>query len=194
MGWCSWRAVAGRPAPRQAPPRWQVVSRLAVVGLVLVAVMAGCGGGPGPVAGTAPIAGPPVEPGDIVTGFLDAANSRDHAAMARLFGTAKGPIGEPGGAFGCGLRRAGSWIGLGRPCVTAQEVELRMDVIARILAHESRRVGPPERVAGRGRPAVRVEVEMAVRDGEVVRVPFVLIRTEGHGWLVEQVELGRLTG
>ncbi|MCY4573864.1 MAG: hypothetical protein OXF01_13800 [Gemmatimonadetes bacterium] len=165
-----------------------------MLGAPLLAVAVGCGGGPRPDAGPAPGSGPAAAPGDIVTGFLDAANSRDHAAMAMLFGTGRGPIGEPGSAFGCGLRRAGSWVGLGEPCVSAQEIELRMDVIARILAHRSRRVGAPERVAGRGRPAARVEVEMTIRNGDTVRVPFVLIQAEHHGWLVERVELGRLTG
>lgn len=194
MGWCSWRTVRCRWAAPKAPPRWKAVGRPAVLWPALLAAAAGCGGGPRPDAGPAPGSGRPVEPGDIVAEFLDAANSRDHVAMARLFGTERGPIGEVGSAFGCGLRRAGSWIGLGEPCVTAQEIELRMDVIARILAHRSRRVGSPAVVAGRGRPAARVEVEMAVRGGEVVRVPFVLIQAERHGWLVEQVELGRLTG
>ena len=46
---------------------------------------------------------------------------------------------------------------------------------------------------GGGGPLPRVEVEMAVRSGELVRVPFVLILAEGHGWLVEQVGLERLT-
>lgn len=153
----------------------------------------GCGGG---AAAAAPDAASPLgqEPGEVVAAFLEAANRRDHAAMAELFGTAAGPIGEPGNAAGCGLRRLGSWIGLGEPCVIAREVELRMDVIASILAHESRRVGPAAAVAGRGRPATRVEVEMAVRDGGTVRVPFVLVLARDHGWLVEQVGLGRLTG
>ena len=194
MGWYSWKRQGRWTAPKAAP-WWRAVGRLAGPWLALLLVAAaGCGGGPRPGGGPAPGSEPPPEPGDIVTEFLDAANRRDHAAMARLFGTAAGPIGEPGSTVGCGLRRLGSWIGLGEPCVTVQEIEVRMDVIARILAHDTRRVGPAARVAGRGRPAARVEVEIAVRAGETVRVPFVLIRAGDHGWLVEQVELGRLTG
>ena len=138
--------------------------------------------------------GRPAGPGEVVARFLDAANRRDLDAMARLFGSADGPIGARRGAFGCGLRRVGSWVGLGEPCVSAEEVELRMDVIARILAHESRGVGSAASVPGRKLPAAGVEVQMVVGDGEVVLVPFVLIRTEDHGWLVERVGLERLTG
>ena len=162
---------------------------------LLLGVVAACGGGPESRAIPAvPNDGRPAEPGEVVARFLDAANRRDLDAMARLFGTADGPIGAPRGAFGCGLRRLGSWLGLGEPCVSAQEVELRMDVIARILAHESRGAGSAAPVPGRRLPAAGVEVEMMVGNGRVVRVPFVLIRTEDHGWLVERVGLERLTG
>ena len=215
MAWCSWKGP-GRSMAVHTTRLWDRWRRFARPGIALpglaLAGLAACGGAAGLDApGAASISGqipgteneaggspasapaPPAEPGDIIAAFLDAANHRDHAAMARLFGTAAGPVGEPGSAVGCGLRRLGSWMGLGQPCVTAQEIELRMDVIARILAHESHRAGPVAPVAGRGRPAARVEVEMAVRSGELVRVPFVLILAEGHGWLVEQVGLERLT-
>ena len=162
---------------------------------LLLGVVAACGGGPESRAiPAAPNDGRSPEPGEVVARFLDAANRRDLDAMARLFGTADGPIGARRGAFGCGLRRVGSWVGLGEPCVSAQEVELRMDVIARILSHESHGVGSAAALPGRRLPAAGVEVEMVVGDGEVVRVPFVLIRTEDHGWLVERVGLERLTG
>ncbi len=211
MGWC-WRrtrrrgstvgrGVRGRTAPvRFRRPRRRAGIFRGLPVLLAVAAGAGCGGGAaldGAGASTAEGAPGPAsspEPGDVVARFLDAAGRRDHGAMARLFGTAAGPIGEQGSAFGCGLRRMGTWVGLGRPCLTAQEIELRMDVIARILAHVSHREGPAAAVAGRGRPAARVEVEITVRDGRVLRVPFVLIRTLRHGWLVEEVGLGRLTG
>lgn len=48
------------------------------------------------------------------------------------------PIGGRGGA-------------LGHRCLTAREVELRMDLMAAILTHDSRRTGSPAAVAGRGR-------------------------------------------
>ena len=199
MVWCSLGRGSGPPTIR-APRRARRLSRCCaeiIHGLLVLVTMAtsACGGGgAGPGGSPAAVQAPPPGPGDVVAAFLAAANRRDHATMAGLFGDAAGPVGEPGSAMGCGLRRLGSWLGLGEPCVGARAVELRMDLIARLLVHESRRVGPPEAVAGRGRPAARIEVEMAVRPGETVRVPFVLIHVRDHGWLVEQVELARLTG
>ncbi len=126
--------------------------------------------------------------------FLDAANRRDHGAMASRFGTAAGPIGDRGGTLGCALRKAGSWVGLGDRCLTAREVELRMDLVAAILAHRSYRVRGQATVAGRGRPATRIEVEMDTATKPRVLVPFVLICAEDGAWLVKEVGLERLTG
>ena len=157
--------------------------------------LAGCGGasahdGPGPPPGP----DTSLEPARVVAEFLDAANRRDHAAMASRFGTAAGPIGDSGGALGCAFRKVGSWIGLGDRCLNATEVELRMDLMAAILAHESYRLGGEAAVAGSGRPAIRVEVEVDTATEQGVTVPFVLIQTDHGGWLVKEVALGRLTG
>ena len=160
---------------------------------VMVAVV-GCGG----TAAHDSLAPPPglnpsLEPVRVVVGFLDAAKRRDHGEMAARFGTGDGPIGERGSAVGCAFRRVGSWIGLGEPCLAASEVELRMDVIARVLAHESYRVGAEDGVVGRGRPAARVEV-VVVTGGRGVVVPFVVIQADDGRWLVEEVGLGGLVG
>ena len=155
----------------------------------LLATVAGCGGGGGQ-AGPAP----PPEPARTVEMFLEAAGRRDHAAMARLFGTADGPIGDRGGTLGCAFRKAGSWIRLGERCLEEAEVELRMDVIAAILRHDSYRVRFEEAVAGRGRAAMRVGVDLEQEGRGPVEVPFVVIRTHGGGWLVEEVELDRVVG
>ena len=161
---------------------------------MVVAVVVGCGG----TAAHDTLAPPPalnssLEPVQVVAEFLDAAKRRDHAAMAARFGARDGPIGETGGAVGCAFRRVGSWIGLGEPCLTAAEVELRMDLIAGILVHESYRVGAGDGVVGKGRPAARVEVEV-VTGGRGVVVPFVVIQTDDGRWLVEEVGLGGLVG
>ena len=156
--------------------------RVAATWLLMTAV-AGCGR---PVArdAAAPPPGPDPAHVRVVAEFLDAAGRRDHGAMAARFGTGGGPIGETGGAVGCAFRRVGSWIGLGDRCLRRADVELRMDVIAAILAHESYRVGAQAVVVGRGRAAARVEVEV-VTEGRVVSVPFVVIRADDGRWLVE---------
>lgn len=169
-------------------------SRGLVAGLWLLAAVAvaGCGG-PTPNNGLRSPSAPDSTPGHVrvVAEFLEAAGRRDHGAMAARFGTGGGPIGETGGAFGCAFRRVGSWIGLGDRCLRRAEAELRMDVIARVLVHESYRVEGEEGVVGRGRAAVRVRVEV-VTGGRVVVVPFVVIRADDGRWLVEEVGLGGL--
>lgn len=159
---------------------------------LLLPTLAGCAGAPARDTPGPPL-GPDPEPARAVAEFLDAANRRDHAAMAARFGTAGGPIGETGGAIGCALRRVGSWIGLGERCLRRAEVELRMDLIATVLVHESYRVRAEEGVVGKGRPAVRVEVEV-VKGGRRVVVPFVVIRTDDGRWLVEEVGLRSMVG
>lgn len=181
----------GTPAGRFAPRRSR--DPKATPWLALLA-LAGCGGAAAlNPPGRPPDPEPPPEPARVVAEFLDAANRRDLAAMASRFGTGDGPIGETGGAIGCGFRRIGSWIGLGERCLTAEEVELRMDLMAAILAHRSYRVGGQAEVAGRGRPARRIEVELEASMARGVAVPFILIWTRGGRWLVEEVGLGRLT-
>ena len=162
---------------------------------LLLLPLAGCAAPAAPGTPAAPPGPDPSrEPERVVAGFLEAANRRDYAAMASRFGTADGPMGETGSAIGCAFRRIGSWIGLGERCLTAAEVELRMDLMAALLAHKSYLMGPQEDVAGRGRPARRIEVELATVAERGVTVPFVLIWTGDGRWLVEEVELGRLTG
>ena len=173
--------------------------RLFVVPRVALLALGGCSGGAVVVDGLAgggggPDRAAPADPVEVVEAFLAAAGQRDHAGMARHFGTAAGPIGERGGAVACGFRRMGSWIGVGDRCLTGYEVELRMDLIAAILAHESYRVGAREAVAGKGRAAVRVEVEVDVAGRRGAVVPFVVIEADDGRWLVEEVGLGRLTG
>lgn len=177
MDWSSWwRRQAGRGASG-----W--------CGAAVLVGALGCGRAP-EIAAPAPEGGP----ARIVEAFMDAAARRDHAVMAGLFGTGAGPVAEQGSAFACGLRRLGSWIGLGARCLAAAEIELRMDLMARVLAHASYRMGAAVEVVGRGRPASRIEVAVDVGDGRVVAVPFVVIRADDGRWLVTEVGLERLTG
>jgi len=126
--------------------------------------------------------------------FLQAANDRDLHGMARLFGTEDGPIIETGGAFGCAFKRMGSWIGIGNRCSNLQEVELRMDAIAQILAHEDYTIRSEASVPGRMNPTSRIGVDMVIRGRDVRDVPFVVVRTPEGRWLIEDIGLRRITG
>lgn len=125
--------------------------------------------------------------------FLQAANSRDLEAMARLFGTADGPVTETGSTLGCAFRKMGSWIGLGDACATAQDVELRMDAIAQIMEHDDYRIVSESRVAGRREPTTRIGVDLTFGEDTVRDVPFDVVQTDGGRWLVQRIALERIT-
>lgn len=125
--------------------------------------------------------------------FLDAANRQDLDALAHTFGTHRGAIADTGGGLRCGLRKVASWLGVADRCPTRQEVEVRMHAIAAVLRHDGYDVASAEQVPGRDRPVTRVSVE--VRRGERIHrdVGVFVIRTSS-GWLVESVELEKITG
>lgn len=102
--------------------------------------------------------------------FLQAANARDFEAMRQLFGTHEGPIG--------GDRR---------------EVELRMSAIAEVLRHDDYRIVADQREPGREHPTTRVTVSITRGGREIPDVPFFVVQTDRGGWLVEQVDLERMT-
>lgn len=125
--------------------------------------------------------------------FLQAANTRDLDAMARIFGTADGPVADTGSTLGCAFKKMGSWIGLSDACTTAEEVELRMDAIAQILEHDDYRIVSESRVAGRSEPTTRIGVNLTIGQDTVRDVPFEVVRTEEGRWLVQRVALERIT-
>ena len=122
--------------------------------------------------------------------FLQASNARDLQAMGRLFGTSAGPAWDTGSTFGCFFKKIGSWFG-GSSCVKKRDVEIRMDAIAQVLRHEDYRILQEEPVAGRLNEALRILVDLTVGGQVVPAVPFVLVRTGGGQWLVEEVDLQR---
>ena len=126
--------------------------------------------------------------------FLQASNERDLHAMAGLFGTEGGPIIETGGPIGCAFKKIGSWIGLGHRCVKLQEVELRMDAIAQILRHEDYTIVSEAAVAGRRNPTTRIGVNLRIRGRDISDVPFLVVRTGEGRWLIEEIDLGKVTG
>ena len=179
------RRPGGVPAARGRTPRG-IHGRLARFSVGLLAV--GC-------ATLSPLPPAAEEAGPVRAAerFLDAANRQDLDALAHAFGTHRGPIAEAGGGLGCGLQRLASWLGVGNRCSTRQEVEVRMHAIAAVLRHDGYEVASAEQVPGRDRPVTRVSVE--VRRGERVHpdVGLLVVRTSS-GWLVESVELEKITG
>lgn len=155
---------------------------------VLVLFLGGCATrstGSAEMAGVAPMLS--------VERFLQAANSRDLQAMARIFGTAEGPVAETGSTFGCAFKKLGSWIGLGERCRTASEVELRMDAIADILEYEDYRIVSEQRVAGRQHRTTRIGVNLTQNDEVIPDVPFEVVRTPEGRWMVQQIGLEKIT-
>lgn len=102
--------------------------------------------------------------------FLQAVNAEDYAAMARLFGTARGPIqGE------------------------STEIELRMATIAEILQHQDYRIDSERLEPGRADFTRRVGVDMTV-DGRIITdVAFLVVQTESGRWMVQEIDLERVT-
>jgi hypothetical protein len=98
--------------------------------------------------------------------FLQAANARDFEAMEGLFGSHDGPIEGD-----------------------RQELELRMAAIAEVLRHEDYRIESEQREPGREHPTNRVLVTLTKGGRQIVGVPFLVVRTEAGGWLVEEIDL-----
>lgn len=122
--------------------------------------------------------------------FLQASNDRDLASMARIFGTADGPMGDTGSTFGCFFKKIGSWFG-GLPCRSRQEVEVQMAAIANILRHDDYRIVGEEQVPGRDHPTMQVSVDLRMGENTVRAVPFRVVRSGSGQWLVEYVDLER---
>ncbi len=114
--------------------------------------------------------------------------------MAQLFGDEGGPAIETGNALGCAFKRMGSWVGLGSRCPTFDQVELEMDLIAEILTHDAYRIGSKARAPGRGRSTTRVEVDLTIRGREYERVPFYVVQPDNGRWLIQEIDLQRVTG
>jgi hypothetical protein len=115
--------------------------------------------------------------------FMQASNAQDFDAMSRLFGTVDGSWAETGGGR-CGLFR-------GR-CMSDEEIEIQMSVIAEILRHEDYRIASNRSVPGRNHPATRFGVDITQRGNVVEDVGFTVVRTGQGLWLVEMVELEKM--
>ncbi len=126
--------------------------------------------------------------------FLQAANTRDLDAMARIFGTEAGPIAEQAGSgLGCAFRRMGSWLRLSSRCTSWQDIEVRMNTIAYILRHDRYQMRSESTVAGRQARTIRVGVDLEWGRESYSDVPFVVVQSRGGRWLVQEIGLERIT-
>ncbi len=165
-----------------------MVKRTAII-LLLLSVVWGCSSNS---VSRTPIAA--VAPSLSVERFLQAANTRDLPAMARLFGTRNGPMGDTGSSFGCFWKKIGAAFG-GQSCVKWSEVELRMDAIAGILRHEDYQIAGERTVAGTNVQTIWIGVDMSFAGRrEVPNVGFTVVLAGGDRWLIQIIELERITG
>jgi len=134
-----------------------------------------------------------VAPQLTVERFLSAVNARDLESMARLFGTAEGPVWNTGSSFGCFWKKLGSWFGLADGCVKKTDVEIRMDVIANVLRHEDYRIRGELDVAGREDPTTRLSVDLVIGGRTYRDIGFEVVRTGEGRWLVQNIELQKIT-
>ncbi len=161
----------------------------ATLGLALLTAQTACA-----TQNVAPTGDMAVGPALSVESFLQAANARDLDRMARLFGTADGPVANTGSTFGCMWKRMGSWIGVSNRCMTRQDVEVWMNTIALILQHRDYRLGADQRVPGRQHLTASIPVALVTADGrQVSGVPFTVVQSKNGQWLIEQIALEQVT-
>lgn len=142
-------------------------SRLAPLLALLLALLSGCSqatvasrgipGGPAPAAAA--------------ESFMRMAAEKDYAGMARVFGTAKGPI--------SGRDPAG-------------DVERRMYALASVLQNEGFTIRGEEPVPGRVGAAVRSMVRIT-HNGRATDVPFTMVRGPEGRWFVEEIAVEAVT-
>ncbi|MGH7502812.1 MAG: hypothetical protein ACREL7_13785 [Longimicrobiales bacterium] len=104
--------------------------------------------------------------------FLRAANQNDLDTMGRLFGTVNGP----------NTNR-----------VPKDQLEQQLFAIASILRHESYEILGRQIVPGRRDEATQVTVRMNIGMNRMVDVPYTLVYSNAGTWLVEQIDLEKIT-
>ncbi len=137
-----------------------------IISLAILVLLAACGG-----RGAAP-AGPTGAPAPAaaVERFLRLADAKNYREMGLVFGTKDGTIYR---------------------LDPARQVEQRMFAIAEILKHERFTVVREEQIPGRIGEAIRMTVNLT-NGRQRTEVPFTVVRF-GGSWLVEQVDLERIT-
>jgi hypothetical protein len=131
--------------------------------------LAACGG-PRMQAGRTPASESP-GPALTVERFLGAANANDLGTMTQLFGTTDRNIVELEGQT---------------------RAEQRMYILASLLRHDDWSIVGQQTVPGRMIDATDLLVEITRAD-QSVTVPFLVVRTEEGGWIIERIEVEPLT-
>ena len=166
-----------------------MLAGVALAGAVLAtAALAGC-------AAPVILAGEPeaAAPARSVERFLRAANSGDLETMASVFGTREGPIADRGSGLGCAFRKLGSWLSLGDRCLTRQEVEIRMSLLAETLRHSDYQIVSEGDAPGRKYPMKRIGVTITRGERKIRDVPFLLVQSSGGLWMVQEIGVERVT-
>ncbi|MEX0890968.1 MAG: hypothetical protein WEB88_02280 [Gemmatimonadota bacterium] len=107
----------------------------------------------------------------VVEQFLTAANANDLDGMARAFGTTDGP-----------------W----STTVPIGERDERMFALASVLRFDDYELAGTGLVPGRRDVATLINVRMRFGRRDVV-VPFTMVETERWGWLVEKIDVEKIT-
>jgi hypothetical protein len=167
-----------------------------VVGIRSFVLMLGVGIALSACASSGPTS--PRGPSDAMTQstvrFLEASNTGDLQAMARIFGSTAGSLAdETGPAPRCALRSVGARMRISDPCPSWAEVELRMHAVARLLRHDHYRIGDPRVVPGRRAPTVQFLVDLDQGGRWIRDVPFQLVQRSDGRWMVEFIGLERIT-
>jgi hypothetical protein len=108
----------------------------------------------------------------VIEQFLRAANENDLDTMASLFGTVNGT-------------------NIGR--VPKDQLDQQLFAIASILRHESYEIVRRQIVPGRRSEATEVTVRMNMGRNRIIDVPYVLVYTNANNWLIEQIDLEKIT-
>ncbi len=146
-------------------------SRRRGIAVALLLVSAGCASRQLPPDGPVMPSNAEVATALVVEQFLRAANTNDLDTMARLFGTRDGPT----------MRRD-----------SKQVVDRQMFALAAILRNDGYSIARRNIVPGRRDEATELVVRMKFNDREV-DVPWVLVYSRENTWLVEQIEITRIT-
>ena len=138
---------------------------------LMLAALAACGSSTREQPYQGPAGASPA-PALVVERFLQAANTNDLQTMTRLFGTSDRTILELDGR---------------------QQAEQRMYLLASLLRHQDFSIQGQRSVPGRMNEAAEVMVELT-QNNQKVMVPYLVVRREGGGWIIENIDVEALTG